>query len=62
MKQPKKPLAESDLTDRKVRELLRKASTLELNIYDDLNNIIKVLAKALLRSRGKDPSKDPRNY
>ena len=59
MPKRRKPVKEEDLTDRKVWELLRKASTLELNIYDDLNNIIKVLCKALLRERGKDPSVDP---
>jgi len=55
MPAPKKPLKESDLTDRKVRDLLRKASRLELNIYDDRTHIIKLLCRALLRARGKDP-------
>ena len=51
----KKCLDEADLTDDKVNELLSKASRLELNIYDDQNNIIKLLCRALLRARGKNP-------
>lgn len=52
---PKKRLKESDLTDDKVKDLLSKASRLELNIYDDQNHIIKLLCRALLRERGKNP-------
>jgi hypothetical protein len=59
MPPPKKPLQESDLTDKKVWDLLGKASRLELNIYSDQNLIIKLLCRALLRARGKDPSKNP---
>ena len=45
------------LTDEQIRDWMDRAAVREINIFDDHNQIIKVLCRALLEARGEDPFK-----
>lgn len=43
------------LTEVQIRDWMDRAAVREINIFDDHNQIIKVLCRALLEARGEDP-------
>jgi len=50
-----KDVDHTELTDEQIRDWMDRAAIREINIFDDHNQIIKVLCRALLEARGEDP-------